>query len=115
MNIEDYQFEVEKWVEHNFGKGTPMSAVVGLAEEVGELCRAILKQYQQVRGSYTEWQEEIKKELGDVFIKICDVANEADIDLSTGIKSRWTEVKKRDFKANPIGHGISQDYADSAE
>lgn len=106
MNISGYQDEVNTWVLHNFGRGTPMSAVVGLSEEAGELCRAILKQHQNIRGTRAEWQEEIRKELGDVFIKLCDVANEAGIDLEYAILERWQTIRQRDHRTDPLQHGL---------
>lgn len=115
MDIPRIQSEIKNWVTYNFGSGTPMSAVVGLSEEVGELCRAILKQHQKIRGTHDEWQIEIAKEIGDAFIKLCDVASEAGIDLEYAIKSRWEIIRQRDFRKDPVGHGIPQDYADSAE
>ncbi len=100
------QAEVRQWVLHNFGPTLLDVTTLGLVEEVGELCRAILKRDQGVRGSYEEWTAEIRKEQGDVMIKLLDLADTARFDLVEAAADRWAVVSERDFRANPRGHGI---------
>ena len=98
--------DVAAWADHNFPTETPETVVLGLAEEVGEMCRAALKRYQGIRGSRAEWDVEIRKESGDVFIKLVHVAHVHGFDLLSAIQSRWGDVSQRDWRANPIGHGL---------
>lgn len=100
------QAEVRQWVLHNFGPTLLDVTTLGLVEEVGELCRAILKRDQGIRGSYDEWTAEIRKELGDVLIKLLDVADTAGFDLAEAAADRWSVVSQRDFRANSRAHGI---------
>lgn len=98
--LDAYQSEVWEWAQENFGDtsargGDVVSATLGLAEETGELCRAVLKQHQGIRGSWEEWQEEIGKELGDVFIKVFDVASRAGINVSEVLEKRWYTISQR--------------------
>jgi len=107
--IQIYQEDIWLWSEGNFGDAEEcpsVVAVVGLAEEAGEVCRAVLKQHQGIRGTAEEWQAEIEKELGDVFIKLCDVASRSGIDLFEAIDARWHDVSQRNWKRDPKGHGI---------
>ena len=103
--IRALQIEVNEWVTRNFDN-SELTAVVGMVEEVGELCRAVVKMEQGIRGSRNEWFAEIRKESGDVFIKLCDVARFYGFDLADAIHERWAKVGKRDWKADPLGHGI---------
>lgn len=105
----DYQEDVAYWQEKNFPDHEPFDNVVstlGLVEEVGEVCRAIVKMEQGIRGTREEWMEDLKKEIGDVFIKICDVSNRFDIDLQRTVRDRWEVVRARDWQKDKIGHGI---------
>lgn len=107
--------EVAEWAAKNFPYENRGTISLGIAEEVGELCRAVLKQHQGIRGTYADWDKEIKKELGDVYIKLVHLATFCQWDLTDIILDRWDEVKRRDWIKDKIGHGIPADYADSAE
>jgi NTP pyrophosphatase (non-canonical NTP hydrolase) len=101
-SLEDLQAEVAKWREKQpWAGGSLVESTLGLAEEAGEVCRAVLKQEQAIRGSWADWQEEIEKELGDVIIKACDVASTAGIDLTGAVIERWAGVRKRNFTDFP--------------
>jgi len=99
--------ETSAWFLANFPNEDRVSVTLGLCEEVGEVARAVLKQHQGIRGSYTEWDEEIRKELGDVYLKLLHLAYYCQIDLDEAIQERWEVIRKRDWVTNPTGHGIS--------
>lgn len=100
------QEDMADWQQRNFGDGDELSASVGLAEEVGEVCRAVVKRHQGIRGTREEWDAEIRKEVGDVFIKLVDVARTYRFDLADAIAERWGTIQRRNWKADPQGHGI---------
>jgi len=109
--IGDYQDEIWPWAVHNFGDPTECPthvAVLGLAEEAGEACRAVLKRVQGIRGTDREWTEELAKELGDCFIKVIEIGAREGFDMETVLMTRWNDVKQRDFKADKIGHGMPE-------
>jgi NTP pyrophosphatase (non-canonical NTP hydrolase) len=111
MLIRALQDELEAWTLHNWGsveECPPVIAVAGAAEEMGELCRAVLKQHQNIRGTWEEWQEEIKKESGDVFLKLLDIAVRCGFDLETAVQARWETIRLRDWRKDKIGHGIDK-------
>lgn len=103
------QSDVTDWQRANFNQLGVAWTTLGLVEEVGELARALLKREEGIRGSYDEWSEEVRKELGDIFIKLLDVAQTLDYDLPTVAMLRWMVVRERNFRANPIGHGLPQE------
>lgn len=84
----------------------PVETTLGLAEETGELCRAVLKMHQGIRGTRGEWMAEARKELGDVVIKACDVATVLGIDLVDAVDERWQQVSQREFGVDNRGHGM---------
>ena len=104
--IFDVASEVPLWAAYNFPSRTRVDVTLGLAEEVGEVCRAVLKADQGIRGTREEWMRELEKELGDVFIKLVDVAAIHGIDIEDAVVKRWAEIRRRDWQVNKIGHGI---------
>lgn len=105
-DIRTIQDEVKAWVLHNFGNDNELATVGGLIEEAGEVMQAAVKRSQGIRGTRAEWDAKLRKETADVFIKLCDVAQFNGFDLADAIAERWADVKQRDWKANPQGHGI---------
>lgn len=126
--IQQLQAEVETWIMHNFGNDNELATVGGLMEEGAELCdaivamalvsdmthhlgllmRAAVKRSQGIRGTADEWQAEIEKESGDVFVKLCDIATYYGFSLSAAVQTRWAEVRQRDWKVDAIQHGITK-------
>lgn len=103
-----YQQEIKKWVDHNFPDEDLVCTVGGLVEEVGEAFRAIVKMRQGIRGTEEEWMAELYKELGDIFIKLCDISSYYKWELQDVIEDRWNVVKLRDWQEDKIGHGIGE-------
>lgn len=102
------QAEVHAWSVRNFGECPQVTITLGLAEEVGELCRAVLKRHQNIRGTAEEWSEEIRKELGDCVIKLLDIAAYEDVNLTEVARKRWADVSQRDWTTDKQGHGIPE-------
>lgn len=59
-----------------------------LAEEAGEACRAIVKGLQGIRGTTEFWEEELRKELGDVVMAATGIAAHYGIDLDEAVAER---------------------------
>lgn len=110
IHIPQFQDDVDTWNNKQpWRDDPPIVVVVGLGEEVGEVQRAVLKMHQGIRGTEAEWREEASKELGDVFIKCCALANAMGLDLQDCIERRWVAVSQRNFTKDRIGHGIGSD------
>jgi NTP pyrophosphatase (non-canonical NTP hydrolase) len=108
-SVRELQREVGIWANLNFPTDDSTISVLGLVEEVGEVCRAILKREQGIRGTEEEWTEKIREEMGDVFIKLCHVAELEGVDLQSIIESRWSEVSQRNWLEDKAGHGMPDD------
>jgi NTP pyrophosphatase (non-canonical NTP hydrolase) len=68
-----------------------------LAEETGEVCRAIVKSAQGIRGDDDHWMKELRKESVDVLISLLSVAEHYGFDLGAAVDERWDEVRRRQF------------------
>ena len=110
-HISVMQEEVRKWTGHNFQGDSVQDVTLGIAEETGELCRAVLKRWQGIRGTHAEWTEEIHKEAADVFIKLCHLAAVEGFDLWEAIWARWQVVSQRDFINDPMQRRVKGDWA----
>ncbi len=103
------QAEVWEWgQEQPWKDDLAIVRVVGLGEETGEVQRALLKMHQGIRGTREQWLDEAAKEMGDVFIKLCDVAESLGLNLERCIQDRWAEIRQRNFTKDPQGHGIDK-------
>lgn len=94
--------EVKDWKFDNFDEETIVETTLGLAEETGELCRAVLKRYQGIRGEASYWSDEVRKEVADVVIKAHDVAGMEGFDLMMAVAERWADVVRRNWRVNPL-------------
>jgi len=101
------QTQIAEWCKHNFRNDLPLQTLQ-LVEEVGEIARCIVKRHQQIRGSYEEWTTKLRQELGDAFISLANTAELSGFDLMVAAVLRWDEISRRDFRANPQGHGLPE-------
>ena len=109
LDVPTMQQAVWEWRQRQpWADEPPTMTTLGLAEEVGEVCRASLKLAQGIRGTQEEWLAEIEKELGDVFIKLLDVASVYGINAEHALVRRWADIRQRNWSANPTGHGIEK-------
>ena len=101
-----YAERVGKWAVSTFGNLPnygPTLAAAGLAEEVGEVCRCVVKEQQGIRGTSDEWRRELRKELGDVFVRLAELSRLYHLDLVDAIIERANYVMARDLNHDPIG------------
>jgi len=73
--IADLQRELYAWECYNFGRQPIEPKILGICEEAGELCHAILKMSQGIRGSKEEHLEAAKDAIGDVTIYALNLAS----------------------------------------
>ena len=100
MNLSQLQIEVAEWSAKNFKNKQKHQPLLGVAEEVGELCHAHIKHEQGVRGERTEHELSKIDAIGDIVIYLADYCEHNDIDLSMAVSNTWEEVKKRDWTKN---------------
>lgn len=75
---------------------TAESEGLALAEEAGEVCRAIIKRKEGTRGTRDEWTEQLKIEMGQVVCVLMNIAEIEGVRLSECIELAWDK-----FKAKP--------------
>src|ERR1035437_3462457 len=82
MDRDNLQNEIVAWHRRNYPTGTAIRDLISVEEELGELNRAELKQAGEIRGTWEHWQEEKKKEAGDVLIGIINFCGHCNINIS---------------------------------
>lgn len=95
MTLPEYQKLIEKLVkERGFDKETVPQVFMLLAEEVGELSKAIRK----LEGVTTDKNSKIhnvEDEAADVFWLLIDLCNRLDIDLEKAFEAKENKNQKR--------------------
>lgn len=107
----DEIFEIDVWQHQQFrwrNGNSKLVAIGGLAEEVGEVARCAVKMDQGIRGDEDYWYKELRKEIGDVFIKLVDVCCEYNIQIIPAIHDRIVSILERDWNIDPQNGGQSE-------
>jgi NTP pyrophosphatase (non-canonical NTP hydrolase) len=100
--FEDLQEQAGRYIRRTWpGEGTTEQAL-GLAEEAGEVCRAVLKRIHGTRGTTEQWTAEIRKEAGDVVLVLLGLASYEGFSLAQAVVDRWAETEHRDPNHDPI-------------
>ena len=58
--LRDLQVSLYDWQNYNFGEQDKERTLVGICEEAGELCHAHLKGAQGIRGTQSEFEEQMR-------------------------------------------------------
>ena len=77
MGFMQLQSDIGAWASSNFGDGNPRLALLGLMEESGELCHAVLKATQRIRGTEQEHMASVRDAVADIFIYLVDFMRRA--------------------------------------
>lgn len=101
-SIRAFQADHRNWLLHNFPDQRPHDALLGLAEEVGELAHAHLKWEQGIRGlSDQKYQELASDAIGDIMIYLASYCNTNDFDMAQCLEEAWDQVRARDWQEDP--------------
>jgi NTP pyrophosphatase (non-canonical NTP hydrolase) len=97
------QRELSKWQDGNFSKTTLEQLGLGAAEEVGELCHAILKHSQGIRGFDNEvkFTKAVGDAIADTMIYLSQIATDLGMDVATLYVETANQVMHRNWKNNP--------------
>lgn len=95
-SLKQIQDEIRDWNNHNFPNNKSYQALLGVSEEVGELCHAHLKHEQGIRQT-TDSLEAKKDAVADITIFLINYCNQENIDFSEVLNSTWEQVKTRDW------------------
>lgn len=100
--------ELLKWLEHNFPNRHPDEQLLGLVEEVGELCHAQLKGRQGVRHTAAQIRELKIDAVGDILIFLHNYCLCEGIDIDAALETTWEKVAQRDYRTDPDLNGSRQ-------
>lgn len=103
FNLYDFQVEQRKWVDHNFPNTNADEQLLGVVEEVGELCHAVLKSKQKIRGGENQ-NASMEKEMdaiGDILIYLTGFCNKRGYSLHDILFHTWEGVSLRDWIKYP--------------
>ena len=100
LTLHSLQEQQKPWVKHNFGERPTVWPLLGLVEELGELCHAVLKDWQGIRTN-EDHTAAAKDAIGDLVIFLSDYCSSRCFDLQQIVEDTWAKVQKRDWKADP--------------
>lgn len=101
MTIKEAQQQVDQWIQ-NIGGGyfSELTNLGILTEEVGEMARWIVRKYgdQNLKESekQTDIKEAIEDEMTDILWVLICMANQMQIDLTTGLQKNIQKKSERD-------------------
>ncbi len=97
--LKDIQEYAKKMViERNFNEEDVPSKCLLLAEEVGELCKAVRKKYKVTKiDNHSEFNS-ISDEIADILLVLSVIANQLGIDLEKAFRDKEEINKKRIWK-----------------
>lgn len=98
LSLFDLQRQQKEWADKNFPDRKDYQPLLGVTEEVGELCHAHLKSEQGIRGSLVEFKGKKVDAVGDIIIFLADYCNLNNIDMQNALETTWATVQQRDWR-----------------
>ncbi len=102
LDYDQLQREVRVWADGNFDTTDPLDPLLGMIEELGELCHAVLKMRQGIRGTVEEHFLAARDALGDMEIYRADFIGRMGWSSQEIVQDTWNQVSKRNWKDNPL-------------
>jgi len=119
MNLIKLQDEMHEWREKNFPDSYAGHQLLGVVEEVGELCHAVLKLEQGIRGDEKELMRDERDAIGDIAIYLMQYCAERGYCFEKILGTTWDQVKQRDWKKYPTtgkpGNPVAAPSAEAKE
>ena len=97
-DVRNYQGSISYWHELAWGDKSLIELTAKLAEESGEVARAVVRHMEGRPGGS---DDEIGNQLADVFIVVCQLANKAGLDLQSVVSRRFYDDVQ--FRQHPAG------------
>ena len=98
LNLDAVQAQVDTWTRQfrptPEAAADPMADALCIAEEAGEVCRAVLKRSHGKRPD-VDWSAQLRDEVGDVVIGLLSLAANEGWSLADAVTERWAEVSQR--------------------
>lgn len=93
FNLNTFQAAVGHWHGQRFPEAKASHIALKLAEETGEVCRALVESSFPSRSDHH--RESLADELGDVLIVLAALASKCGISLAKAVEARWKIVEAR--------------------
>lgn len=93
VDLSDLTRYVAEWHHANYPTATPKDVALKLAEEAGEVCRAVVELDHP--SLHRTSRAVLGDELGDVIIACAALAERANIDLDGAVQRRWATIRER--------------------
>lgn len=105
MTLSELQQIANEWSRKNFGEhfGSGYRNLLGLSEEVGELCHAQLKGEQGIRHTPEEILAMKKDAVGDILVFLANYCDSQALSMDECAKIAIEEIRKRDW-TRPTPH-----------
>jgi NTP pyrophosphatase (non-canonical NTP hydrolase) len=105
--LSDLQVMLARWQVAQFGVASHEQQALGVAEEAGELCHAVLKHTQRIRSlaDLESYRTAAGDAIADVAIYAIQMATALRLDFATLLDATAREVMQRNWKADPDGGG----------
>lgn len=99
MRLSELQSTASAWSRRNFGEhyGSGYRNLLGVAEEVGELCHAQLKGEQGIRHLPEEIAAMKRDAVGDILIFLANYCDSQGLDMEECANIALAEIAKRDW------------------
>ncbi len=96
MHIAEMQAEIDRWIRDNGGYWDELALTARLAEEVGEVARAVLHHHGPKKPKPGEPPGDPAEELADVLWITACLANRLGVDLEAAFAGVMHKVRTRD-------------------
>lgn len=94
----DYQTYIQKTCEERgWDKRTSLEKMLFLTEEVGELAKAVRKEYGSYGYDKPQDATHLAEELVDVLNYVLDLANVYEVDLDKAFRAKWRVNETREW------------------
>lgn len=90
-------WSLDRWPDEDV-----LSDALGIAEEAGEVCRAVLKRRHGTRGTKADWTAQLRSEAADTTIVLLVLAEREGFDLLAAVAERFAEVEHRSVNHDPV-------------
>ena len=99
MTLKDAQNRVDAWIaQFEEGYFHPLTNMVRLSEEVGELAREVNHRFGQKTKKPDEAQGDLGMEMADILFVLFCMANREGIDLQEAFERMMSKIEARDKK-----------------
>jgi NTP pyrophosphatase (non-canonical NTP hydrolase) len=104
IDFSTLQARLSAWQVRNFGAQSPSEMALGVAEESGELARAVLKNLQKIRGygDPKKFLQAAGDALADIAIYSINLATILRLDYGTLVRETAEAVMRRDWVADRV-------------